>query len=171
MGEGFTSPILPRGENMLDSERSGMGNLKYEALTEFREPSTGAYMITGDTIYLPENQGQRLCRAKLLKDVTPRVADTISERVEDLETQGADHETRIGAAESDIDTLEGSMTDAESDIDDLEGRMTTAEGDIDDLEGRMTTAEGDIDDLEGRMTTAEGEIDDHESRITTLEGL
>ena len=74
---------------MQDSERLTRGPLDYEVLIAFLDPGSHAQMRVGDKISLDENIGSLLCRKGYLKDVTARVADTITERVEDLETASA----------------------------------------------------------------------------------
>ena len=51
----------------------------------------------------------------------------------------ADHETRIGTAETDIAAIEGRLDTAEGDITTLEGKMSTAEGKIETLTTNVTT--------------------------------
>lgn len=67
-------------------------------------------------------------------------------------------DTRLVAAEGDIDNLETAQGLLSGRMTAAEGRLTTAEGDIDNLEaadvalgGRLTAAEGDIDDLEAAL--------------------
>ena len=83
---------------------------------------------------------------------------------------------RMTAAEQDIDTAEGNITDLQTRMTAAEGDIDTAEGNITDLQTRMTAAEGDIDtaegnitDLQTRMTAAEGDIDAAEGNITNLQ--
>lgn len=73
---------------MLDSERLTKGPLDYQVVVAYTGLN-GAIMRVGDKISLDENLGSLLCRKGYLKDITARVADTVTERVEDLETASA----------------------------------------------------------------------------------
>jgi len=143
---------------MLDSERLTKAPLDYQVLKVFTDV-TGAYRLVGETIKLDSNLGELLCRKGYLADVTARVADTITERVEDLESTATSYGTRITATEA---VADAAATDTDLTL--LENRVTTNEGDI-------ATAQDDIDALDARVTTNEDELADHEERISTLEGL
>ena len=184
---------------MQDFERLTKAHLDYKVIRQYTGLN-GAVMMVGNTISLDENLGSLLCRKGYLKDVTARIADTITERVEDLESTSASHTLSIAAvtasdalkateadltlAENRITTLEGDITAVENRATTLEGDMSTAQGDITAVENRATTLEGDMSTaqgditavenrattLEGDMSTAQGDMTAVENRATTLEG-
>lgn len=84
----------------------------------------------------------------------------------------ADHETRLAAAEQDIDTLQaaiaadGSVTLA---IADAKKAGTDAQADVDALELRVEANEGNITSQGDRISALEGKVGDGFAEITTAE--
>lgn len=75
------------------------------------------------------------------------------------------HDSKITAAESEINSLKGHMDTAEGDIDALEGRMDTAEGKLNTLNGGVDV-EGSVDKkVADAVSTAKGEL------TTTINGV
>jgi hypothetical protein len=128
---------------MQDSERLSKGPLDYQVLIAFTDPASGAKMRVGDKISMDEASGSNLCRRGYLKDVTARIADTVTERVEDLETASASHASRLTATEA---VANAAVTDAE--LDAAEERITTLEENYADHEERIDVLEAVISDNE-----------------------
>jgi hypothetical protein len=120
---------------MQDSDRLTKGPLDYEVIVAYTGLN-GAVMRVGDKISLDENLGSLLCRKGYLKDVTARIADTITERVEDLETTATSHGSRLTIVEASnaLKATEADLTLAENRVTTLEGDMTTAQADITAIE-------------------------------------
>lgn len=76
---------------MQDSERTIRAPLDYQVLIAFTD-TNGAHYRVNDTLSMDSSRGELLCRKGYLKDVTARVADTVTERVEDLESATEDIE-------------------------------------------------------------------------------
>ena len=125
---------------MQDSERLTKAPLDYEVIREYTGLN-GAVMMVGNKITLDENLGSLLCRKGYLKDVTARVADTITERVEDLETTSASHTTSIAAvvASDALKATSANLTLATNRITTLEGEVDFALNVIDD--NNLTTSD------------------------------
>ena len=126
---------------MQDYERLTRGPLDYQVLIAFLDPGSHAQMRVGDKISLDENIGSLLCRKGYLKDVTARVADTITERVEDLETTSASHTVSIAAVVSSdaLKATSANLTLATNRITTLEGEVDFALNVIDD--NNLTTSD------------------------------
>ncbi len=69
---------------------------------------------------------------------------------------------KLGEAESEIVTLEGSVSI-------LEGNVSTLEGNVSTLEGNVSTLEGNVSTLEGNVSTLGTDLAESEATVSTLE--
>ncbi|AKL13272.1 TPA: phage tail protein [Kluyvera intermedia] len=83
-------------------------------------------------------------------------------RLGDIDTELADHESRITANEVELAGHETRITAAETTLTDHENRITTAEGNITSLSVRMTTAENKITTIQGDYVS---------KSVTTLQSM
>jgi len=132
---------------MQDSERLAKAPLDYQVLIAYAVMN-GAAMRVGDKISLDENLGSLLCRKGYLKDVTARVADTLTERVEDLESTATSHASRLTIVEA-----SNALKATEADLTLAENRITTIEGDIVSHDARLDFVEDVIAD--NNLTTSD----------------
>ena len=82
--------------------------------------------------------------------------------ITDIRADAETTKNRLGAAETDINTVTGQVTQLETDTTNLDGRVT-------DIDGRLTTLAGNYTALGGRVDTLNTEVGQLTTKTTNLE--
>jgi len=101
-----------------------------------------------------------------LNDLQSQI-NTINSSISTLQGQVSTLQSQMTTANSNISTLQGQMTTANNNISTLQSQMTTVQNNITTLQNQMAQAQSDITSLENWQTTTNGRLNTIESEQTT----
>lgn len=102
----------------------------------------------------------RIAALEAASEATDSAAGALAGRVTTLENTTANHETRLGTAETDIDNLEKDLEQAKSDL-----ATKAAASDLNTLKGRVDGHDTAIENIEKNIDNVEKDIEDINTAI------